>query len=214
MGNIHTIQKFRCGVSGCEKVFNSNQKLSRHTTCRHSDAKPFQCSRCAKSFKLAESLTSHAKRVHDCPVKRMKCSTCVATFLTRVELSRHQATHLNKEDRVRFKCTFCPKSYVEKYMMTQHVNLFHSRIELKYQCEIPSCRGKRFGTSRLLKEHVKVVHGEKRIKCYFCPKLFPFAARLVPHMQIHTTEKPFKCAECEVSFATGANLCRHKVIHN
>lgn len=48
----------------CIQVFSTPSGVKRHIIYRHTDIKCFQCPDCSLSFKCADSLTVHRRRLH------------------------------------------------------------------------------------------------------------------------------------------------------
>ncbi|XP_017351139.1 ras-responsive element-binding protein 1 [Ictalurus punctatus] len=49
----------------------------------------------------------------------------------------------------------------------------------------------------------------QKMKCPYCPRVFPWTSSLQRHMLTHTGQKPFPCPECDAFFSTKSNCERH-----
>jgi KRAB domain-containing zinc finger protein len=65
----------------------------------------------------------------------------------------------------------------------------------------------------LLSHHKRMAHGEKKVPCDFCGKLFFDKIRLTQHLRVHTKERPFTCDICGKLFSQKDNLNTHKKLH-
>ncbi|XP_062843578.1 ras-responsive element-binding protein 1 [Trichomycterus rosablanca] len=49
----------------------------------------------------------------------------------------------------------------------------------------------------------------QKMKCSYCPRVFPWSSSLQRHMLTHTGQKPFPCPQCDAFFSTKSNCERH-----
>ncbi|XP_026872830.2 ras-responsive element-binding protein 1 isoform X1 [Electrophorus electricus] len=49
----------------------------------------------------------------------------------------------------------------------------------------------------------------QKMKCPYCPRVFPWTSSLQRHMLTHTGQKPFPCPQCDAFFSTKSNCERH-----
>ncbi|XP_062703319.1 zinc finger protein 761 isoform X2 [Aedes albopictus] len=71
---------------------------------------------------------------------------------------------------------------------------------------------KAFSTSSKLKDHLRLVHGERKLACHICGKRFILPSRLRLHGKKHNSDKPFKCDICGKTFKHGQSLWHHNNI--
>ena len=87
----------------------------------------------------------------------------------------------------------------------------------KYKCN--KCE-KKFGTIRLIHQHIHHVHKEKKNKCEKCDKKFPYKSLLKYHLEKCNgvkkqipmeQDKKFKCDRCEKPFKLKSILLLHSM---
>eukprot|EP01083_Nonionella_stella_P085007 235406_1 len=78
----HTKIQFACEI--CGKCFKVKHLLKKHMVV-HTDARPFKCDVCNKTYKSRGHLTTH-KYTHSRP---FKCNMCRKSFVSDVLLSAH-----------------------------------------------------------------------------------------------------------------------------
>ncbi|XP_058874014.1 zinc finger protein 391-like isoform X1 [Acipenser ruthenus] len=74
-------------------------------------------------------------------------------------------------------------------------------------------RGKRFKEEVQLRQHQRIPTGESRHPCNVCGKSFTRIKTLHIHQRIHTGEKPYPCTHCGTSFRHLDSLKKHQRIH-
>ncbi|XP_078242933.1 uncharacterized protein LOC110069887 [Pogona vitticeps] len=150
------------------------------------------------------------------------CGKCRSSFMPRLDVTRHKATHGEEKRNISkkpYECIMCGKHFAEK---KAHV---HPKSDLKlhltnslrdhpgekpYQCQ--EC-GKCFTRNSTLLMHHRIHTGEKPYKCQECGKCFAQNANLLKHQSVHTGEKPYNCQECGKRFAYGSDLRTHQRVH-
>ncbi|KXJ77556.1 hypothetical protein RP20_CCG007220 [Aedes albopictus] len=83
--------------------------------------------------------------------------------------------------------------------------------KLQHRCNECS---KVFSTSSKLKDHMRLVHGERKLACHICDKRFILPSQLRIHAKKHDRDKPFKCDICGKTFKYGQSLWQHKNIRH
>lgn len=139
--------------------------------------------------------------------RKWSCSICSKSFKTKVEVTRHERTHLSEEDKQKLKihsCSQCPRKFITLAEVTQHIKLVHCSKTKEFQCL--TC-DKGYTNARYLAHHVWYVHERKQHrKCYFCRKMI---GNMNEHIGIHTREKPFKCTKCPKRFIRHSEIKPH-----
>ena len=134
--------------------------------------------------------------------------------------------HYNKEHKqswkgVLLKCTQCPETFIQSFLLSEHVQHQHQKERLKVVC---SFCGKTCANQPSLRQHEKFScfsnpQTAALVKCQFCQKEF---RRLREHMiEMHPEEigkaKPNKnhtCNVCGKSFVSAWKVKEHMATHN
>ena len=98
-----------------------------------------------------------------------------------------------------FKCDLCPKRFVTKLMLKEHVEQKHSKMKKKEKnapekCETPS-ENKKHLESQTKSVHLKM----KLYKCNSCPKYFSKKSELMEHRRRNTLDHFTTGQACAVS---------------
>lgn len=88
----------------CGKVCATNGSLKEHRIV-HSDAKPFKCAFCPKSFKNMPRLRTH-EDIHN--ATQYICPHCGLQLNTKITLKMHLVVH---SDKKQYKCEVCGNEY-------------------------------------------------------------------------------------------------------
>lgn len=242
MNTVHTDElNYHC--SHCQKAFKTKTYLSTHLLV-HSDVRDFCCSICEKRFKSKCSLTVHFK-IHT-GLKIHQCSLCSQSFRTASHRHRHMETvhsdernyhcphcshscnlksnlakhirllHGPLEQRKRFKCDECDKSFFGISALRDHKHFHRSGGQKCFVCGICNME---YDTRDALRSHVKRNHDEAGTKfkwhyCNICQGRFVSPGLLKQHMNRHSGNKPFECEVCHKTFHCLSNLTNHKVMHS
>lgn len=131
-----------------------------------------------------------------------------------------------------FKCSKCPKSFIEKSKLDQHEQLPHDglrvrggSLEKRHACE--KC-GKKFVSQWKLKRHELFHSGERPWQCEQCGKGFVENNKLMLHKKFFHSDKDsidavhknivrskkYECSDCNKKFATQWKLKRHSQTHS
>ncbi|XP_061742606.1 chorion transcription factor Cf2-like isoform X2 [Nerophis ophidion] len=111
----------------------------------------------------------------------------------------------SKDDKARFKCSHCDKTFRFRCVLTTHVRKHTG--ERPFVCSV--CSG-RFSTKSSLETHKTVHTGEKPFICSVCSKGFRLRQDWKTHMKIHTREKVWSCGACSERFFSKFQRKRHK----
>jgi hypothetical protein len=243
--------KFTCTI--CNTVFPLKSALKTHMETVHEDFQsisqktvydkedPNSCNICQISFHQKQYYRAHVTSIQD-GKKCFRCCACNATFsgdfrnFKRHIAVEHEEIELPIGERL--KCDQCDKTYVNKKLLKDHVEIVHLQLK-KYQCDqcpmIFASNGgflhhvksqhenrtypctqcnKTFTKSDILKEHVLGVHEKCRdFKCEYCGKDFPSLRRVNIHVKI-IHKSSVKCDICDKVISNSHGLWKHKIFHH
>ncbi|XP_058056228.1 gastrula zinc finger protein XlCGF7.1-like isoform X2 [Anopheles bellator] len=138
-------------------------------------------------------------------LKRKRKSACEICGQYRSNMAEHMRAH--KNDR-RFKCPYCPKSFVSASNRHSHVNI-HTRQKM-YKCDLCA---KEYPTLNGLKQH-RVTHEKKRVYlCPICGKSYYQPTNYARHRRTHLQERKIQCDSCDKVFMTRGDLRKHTITH-
>ncbi|GLD56676.1 zinc finger protein 436-like protein [Lates japonicus] len=103
----------------CGKSFTFSSALRRHQRL-HTDARPYQCSVCHKTFKQQSSLKSH-QLTHS--GVRYQCPLCSKSFSRALELTYHVDVH---SDARPYFCHICKKNLSGARIYRNHMKKHES----------------------------------------------------------------------------------------
>lgn len=145
------------------------------------------------------------------------------------KLKRHQRVHSGEKP---YKCSKCPRSFIEKSKLDQHELLPHDGskpkggpLEKRHECD--KC-DKKFVSLWKLKRHALFHTGERPYQCEQCGKGFVEKNKLMLHTKFYhinkdspdagprrlTRAKRYECDDCNKKFATQWKLKRHGQTHS
>ncbi|XP_016958339.1 zinc finger protein 431 [Drosophila biarmipes] len=195
--------KQRLVCEHCNQATSSDYVLQAHIFKEHNIGElPFKCSLCDRSFAGRAELTTHVQRVHI--GKTRQCTYCEMTFSVISDLRLHIRTHTGhkpyicehcgKAFRLRsqmtlhvtaihkklraFKCTMCPKDFVKKVHLTDHI-----KGHLNIRDKICSMCGKGFTSCHSLIRHRQIHSEVKKFVCKVCDARFSQFVGLNSHMK-------------------------------
>ena len=129
---------------------------------KHSDARPYQCGVCFKTFKWKSHLNRH-NLIHQ--GIRFQCNICKRVFNDKSNLTKHLAIHSGEGT-----CPYCLVFTRNQSSLNYHIK-YHHLNEKKFKC--PSCP-LTFRTSARLRSH-SMAHGDlDELLCPHCPSTFFF----------------------------------------
>ncbi|XP_050098462.1 zinc finger protein 85-like [Anopheles aquasalis] len=155
--------------------------------------------------KQTESKSKGARRGNHSQRSQIR-NICVICGQIRVNMEEHLRTHRNER---RYKCPYCPKSFVSQSNCNSHKNI-HTRAKL-YKCDICD---KEYPMLNGLKQHKATHQKDRTYLCSICGKSYYQPTGLARHKRTHTEERNFKCDSCDKSFFTNCDLRKHAVIHS
>ncbi|XP_063879690.1 zinc finger protein 729-like [Scylla paramamosain] len=221
-------QKVACDF--CEEIFNDIYSLEEHLWM-HMDEKAFECTDCKIKFGMESNLREHYKshyfkEAKPCPVcqrefksigfyndhvekcqKRWKCEQCGLECDTQEYYRKHHRSEHGGENVVRYHCSLCEKSFVERHRYDDHM-ITHSS-EKAFTCHI--CL-KQFKRQRPLNDHLVRTHSNGLFMCSYCSKTFQKQQDLDAHKLKHKRE--FPCASCSHVYSSNEALLNHLMVHH
>ena len=135
------------------------------------------------------------------------CNTCNMAFPSESLLNQHLISVHG--ERMRFKCSLCPKVFLGKMGLKHHQSVHTG--EKPYKCTV--CN-KTFRLKGNLNEHFQTHTEDKPHECTTCGKRFRRRIALTEHLPQHTGEKPYLCNLCPERFARKQGLKHHLVRHS
>ena len=165
----------------------------------------YLCAECEKTFKTRAAFRKH-KEMHS---GRYNCPECKKSLSSQWSLKSHMLTHGNSDDRVRFPCNVCTKSFCDKSSLHKHIKTVHMALK-PFKCDV--CDHS-FSERKTLEEHVRTHTGERPFLCTFCPKSFKRISELNHHIRGHTGEVKHTCDVCGRGYRRMSELLRHSTLH-
>ena len=192
--------------SKCPKSFALIVDFTRHFALRHEN-KSFQCETCGVGFATNDSLEHHHTTTHE-KKKNYICITCGAGFTQNGSLKRHHTTVHEKKKN--FVCNICVASFGQKSGLKVHLAQVHENKK-PYKCD--TC-GYKFTDRGALKKHVECVHEKKKgFQCRNCLRTFKRRDTLTYHLKsvsCPSRKEVFQCNICQTYLVSEEMLKRHK----
>ena len=187
------------------RIIDGNGKTKAHEVkvCKSEKQKPYNCSKCDKSFARLVDFTGHFTLVHE--KNSFQCNTCDAGFTMNHSLKRHDATvHQKKKN---FICNICGAGFTMNGSLKRHHSTVHEKKK-NFVCNI--CVAS-FGQKNGLKVHLAQVHEKtKPYKCNTCGYKCTEKGALKKHVEsVHEKKKSFQCGNCLQLFKRKFALNRH-----
>lgn len=220
---------YKCTL--CMETFRLMKEIKIHIRKEHPQASQiYSCKFCAKKFSDTGSLRLHTRfHTMDFP---FSCDDCGAKFTMKNRLDNHFARYHDKNSpsytEKRFKCTLCPRIFLQLQARHKHMKHFHevnvkdiamdsalpgSQVYYCETCSVPfespeECNAHFFENHPTAGEN-----GEKRMskryKCNECSKLFRHRTAFRSHVMINHGTMPHKCEICGSCFERRPKLVKH-----
>lgn len=147
--------------------------------------KDFFCQPCGIKFETNGKFSYHKKRFH---YKIRTSFICTRPECGNMEFESAQKLDRHKRNihytRQRIYCHLCAKSFLLKCHFEEHFRYNHTN-ERPFPCQAEAC-GKAFCSKSTLRQHMRVVHGEKSaVQCNICFKFFKSQDSIRKHMRYH-----------------------------
>ncbi|KAK5647038.1 hypothetical protein RI129_005502 [Pyrocoelia pectoralis] len=165
--------------------------------------KPYQCTKCPKTWKTLGELKNHTTSHSN--ERPFVCEICGQSYKQKSALTVHVGMH---NGIYPFTCMYCKKSFTQKGALQRHLPIHTG--DTPYQCDL--C-GKRFVHHTSFNIHKLSHSGQKDYKCPRCGLALFSASHLKRHMRVHTGEKKYVCKLCDKRFAERYNLASHQKLH-
>ena len=186
----------------CNKSFNSNQCLKKHSERCHNT--------CAKCGKIFQSKSEHYKISH----KRFECKHCELSF----SYKKLHAAHL-KESHTSYKlhwsrCRVCKEILKSKKSRISHEEKEHGH--LKQTCEMCNevCLNMHFLSKHTANKHC-TVNNNGKFECCYCKKEHSSRTLIYHIMNKHFNQHSHPCNQCDKGFNSKRVLEEHvQAAHN
>ena len=201
--NDHRRQNgYRCPK--CSKVYRTWTRLKFHTKQQHLKK---NCPDCTSVFTKEHILRKHQEDVHGKSTSQngdriYKCSDCSLTLYTLTDLTMHRRTvhpnHVKPNKSAELSSNATMLSFIDNQSnninstMEEASNV--AQDENKEKNGIGESRNKAFAcercnstfdSSKRLKNHLGLTHGERPFVCELCNKHFQYSSQIVWHMKNH-----------------------------
>uniref|UniRef100_A0A8D8K1N6 Zinc finger protein 425 n=1 Tax=Culex pipiens TaxID=7175 RepID=A0A8D8K1N6_CULPI len=164
-------------------------------------------------FRCSECMSTHVSRVHCINhirnhANNFRCATCGKFWESEKHLRKHEKIHertlansivVETNENGLFKCSECPKVYIQRTLCVSHMHRFHGIKPLKIQTEPTPPEGAETSSN----------------KCPECSKTFTNPVAYDQHMRRHrnVSEGRFQCKECGQNMPTKSMLGSHTLMH-
>ena len=187
-----------------------NSKKGRYV---HERKKVWPCDICDISFRLQSNFIMHYVECLSKKENQVICGICALSFTYTKSLVKHlETTHKGKIYKEKcFNCNNCNSGFFGAKELKVHVLNAHLDGKL---LPCPICNGT-FKDIKILKQHLKAVHGEKKFNCLLCKAKYSLNQSLKNHiMSVHENTNPHKCSMCNFAAKLKDTLNRHiKSVH-
>ena len=196
---------FKC--KDCGRRFGNMTHLRRHMMI-HTNAKPYLCDHCGKSFRSERSRSIHDKLFHhDGESHRFQCDICKKKFGSQQNLDRHELVHTGFKPHL---CVTCGRRFKSKETLRDHDKRVHQG---KFEFSCKTC-GHGFKTEFKLQLHLLMHQQYSDYKCQRCNDKCDSMAELMAH---HSKKHPDVSRLCQVLISTMASRYQyfcHQGLHS
>ena len=149
----------------------------------------------------------------------LSCPKCFKIMRTKFTLRRHiSQVH---EDKDKFKCTYCDRSFCAKLSLTYHVKKMHLPFGHQFNCEKCSKICSDFTAFKAHRAEHRVNQEKDILKCHYCDLNIKRTSMNKHITEVHNVEirydgrkvsmvYPHKCNKCEFYFKRKFDLKRHQ----
>ena len=239
LGGMH-----RCTF--CDKIYTRADKLQGHLLT-HKDHFKFKCKVCKQGFLCAEELEEHeaipCRQSHEseesedeAPARRTRSSCSIRSSVRNRARIQQKGTKgkANQEDKDKFYCMVCKKTFRKVAALENHVKLFETpsanacshchliftstasrkQHEAKHEAKVvycPSCK-KGFKREIYFVKHCqnsRCVRSGRKVSCQKCQETVIFRDYL-SHLRSHEGKTMHTCPRCYKSYSSLLTLQKHK----
>ncbi|XP_053965769.1 zinc finger protein 816-like [Anastrepha ludens] len=169
---VHNIGELPHKCSYCEQRFAQRNLKREHEVRAHTKEFEWFCPFCAKGFANRRDMEIH-QMVHTGERKNI-CEHCGKGFRLKHQMTEH--VKIMHERLRRFKCTMCPKDFLRKRVLDDHM-----RAHLNIRDKICNICGKGFTNIHGLFRHKQLHSDVKRYECKDCGERFRRLSGLCAH---------------------------------
>ncbi|XP_037044364.1 transcription factor grauzone-like isoform X4 [Bradysia coprophila] len=198
--------------SFCPKTYTSVANLNYHVREKHSTdmRDSFRCEQCDIIFPTRYKLTKHMNTVHGPSINNI-CEACGRSFISKNDLKYHIDLQHSTTPLPKAQCNICGTWVKHQRYLRQHLRM-HQEVQEAQKGKVlncPICK-KKVQSKRLLANHIRYSHGERKHQCTFCDKAFRSPKILKEHIALHTGEDLYSCPYCNRTFKSNANMYSHR----
>lgn len=193
-GNMEFVSMVPTGYLLNDNAKDKAKDIKRRRTQQRRERFPEEnlCSVCSKIIKKGRSGLMRHNLVHSDNFLYY-CDLCPHRSKLKHLIEKHLKTHVAKELRQTFYCSFCSDQFKTKEGKRRHEKLRHTifpHLPDAFKCHC----GKAFKTDKRLSNHQRETHFEGEFQCEQCEKVFKSKIKLYVHMKNSHAEK----SPCEV----------------
>jgi KRAB domain-containing zinc finger protein len=203
--------KYECRL--CQKICRGWASWYHHWST-HLDKRPdFICPTCGWKTKTKAGMWAHRKKHTDVSVKCPHCdyTNCIKSAINTHIMQVHP--ELSPKKLWRHLCDTCGREFKTSSNLSSHMKL-HKQLIRNQVCSL--CK-KSFYSKKLLQDHVRSVHEEKRHKCDKCDNKFAKRLSLLVHIdRVHLRIKKIPCDydDCDQLFYEKKDLKQHIMVYH